>query len=260
MRVEMRVDMLGPAVFRYGDRVIELRPLEKVIHMAVYLAGGTLSTGQLAEDVWTIPTPGSAATLRGCLSKARAKVVAAGGAAEQLSWTVKLGGGRSVVRVPDSWKTDIMLFQQHASEANTAYASGRCEDARNSAARALALWYHDPLPDAGQRPFAAQFTEQLRGLHWATVLTRIKAEICLGRYREVTAQLKQLVDSHPEEISLAGLLATVLYRCDLVAEATRVCQEAIADLGSKGVDAHRLQHFQYEILTGTAALSGPPRW
>lgn len=113
----MSVEMLGPAAFRHSGRVIGLRPLEKVIHMAVYVAGGRLSMARLVEDVWTVPTPGSAATLRGCLSKARAKVVAAGGTAEHLSRTIKVCGGQSVVSLPDNWDVDVRVFQQRAADA-----------------------------------------------------------------------------------------------------------------------------------------------
>ena len=72
------------------------------MHIALRVAGGTRGMTELAEDVWVVPTPGSASTLRGCLSKARAKLVAAGGAAEELTRTVRLSGGRSIVTSPPS--------------------------------------------------------------------------------------------------------------------------------------------------------------
>lgn len=256
----MSVEILGPAAFRYSGRVVELRPLEKVIHMAVYVAGGRLSMARLVADVWTVPTPGSAATLRGCLSKARAKVVAAGGTADQLSRTIKVNGGHSVVSLPDDWEVDTTAFQQRATDASKAYDSGRFADARSSAQAALSLWYHDPLPDAGQRAFAIPFVEQLRGIHRATTLTRIKAEICLGRHREMVAELNQLAQRHPEEGVVAMLLTTALYRSELVPEAAMACQQAIAARDVKGIEALRLQTLQHAILNEAAPIAGPLGW
>ena len=256
----MNVEIIGPAAFRYSGRTVELRPLEKVIHMAVYVAGGRLSIARLVEDVWTVPTPGSVATLRGCLSKARARMVAAGGTADQLSRTIKVSGGQSVVSLPDSWDVDASAFQQRAADTSKAYESGRFADARSSARVTLSLWYDDPLPDAGQRAFAIPFVEQLRGIHWATTVTRIKAEICLGRHREMVAELRQLARRHPEEGVVTALLATALYRSELVPEAAMTCQQAIAAWDGKGVDARRLQVLQHAILNEAAPIAGPLGW
>lgn len=256
----IRADMLGPSVFRHQDRVIDLRPLEKVIHMTLYVAGGTLSMTQLVEDVWTIPTRGSAATLRGSLSTSRAKVIAAGGTAEQLSRTIRLSGRESVVALPGGWDVDIERFRRQATRASTAYETGGFGEAHEFALAALGLWYHDPLPDAGRRPFAIRFVEQLRDIHWATILTKFKAEICLGRHREVVAELRQLAQLHPEELSIAMLLATSLYRSQLLTQAAAVCGEAIARHDGEGIQARRLKELQHAILNEAAPLGGPLGW
>jgi DNA-binding SARP family transcriptional activator len=253
-------EMLGPSVFRHLDRVIDLRPLEKVIHMALYVAGGTLSMTQLAEDVWTVPTPGSLATLRASLSRSRAKVIAAGGTADQLSRTIRLSGRQSVVSLPGGWDVDIDRFRHHAAEASMAYEEGRFGEAHTFALAALGLWYYDPLPDAGQRPFAVRYVEQLQDIHWAATLTRFKAEICLGRHREVVAELRQLTGFHPEELSIAMLLATALYRSQLLPEAAALCREAITRRGEDGIEARRLQDLQHAILNEAAPFEGPLGW
>lgn len=252
--------MLGPSVFRHLDRVIDLRPLERVIHMALYVGGGTLSMTQLAQDVWTVPTPGSAATLRGSLSKSRAKVIAAGGTAEELSRTIRLNGRESVVSLPGGWDVDIDRFRQHAAWASAAYRADRFDEAHAFALAALRLWYHDPLPDAGRRPFAVRFADQLRDIHWATILTKFKAEVTLGRHREVVAELRQLAEFHPEELSIAMLLATALYRSQLLPQATAICGEAITRRDNEGIEARRLREFQHGMLNETAPLSGPLGW
>jgi hypothetical protein len=50
----IRVNMLGPAEFWYRGDLLGLRPLEKEIHIVLWLAGGTLSMQELAEEIWRV--------------------------------------------------------------------------------------------------------------------------------------------------------------------------------------------------------------
>jgi DNA-binding SARP family transcriptional activator len=256
----IKMEMVGPAQFWYEDRRLNFRPLEKLIHIALLVAGGTLSLQQLAEDVWVVPTPGSASTLRGCLSKSRAKLVAAGGTAEQLSRTIRLSGGRTLVSLPDGWDIDADRLRQAAATASLAYELEQFSQARAWSAVALELWYDDPLPDAGHRPFAVRYIEELKDVHWSATLTRIKADICLGRHREVTAELRQLTLQRPNEGEVWMLLAIALYRSDRIPEAVEACQRAIAAREGKGIEARRLQELQHTLLMETAAYRGSVGW
>jgi DNA-binding SARP family transcriptional activator len=256
----IKMDMLGPSEFWYEQRILNFRPLEKVVHIALHVAGGTMSMTQLAEAVWVVPTAGSASTLRGCLSKARAKLVAAGGVPEQLSRTNRLSGGRTLVSLTGGWDIDTDRFRQRAAAAGVAYATGKFSEARAQVDTALKLWYDDPLPDACGRPFAVQYIEELRGIHWSASLTRIKTDICLGSHREVIAELKRLTLERPNEGEVSMLLAIALYRSDLVPEAAEVCQGAIAARELKGVDARRLQELQRAILNETLPRRGILAW
>jgi hypothetical protein len=233
----IKMDMLGPAQVSYGDCVLDLPPLERLVHIALRVAGGTRSTTELIEDVWPVPTPGSAGTLRGCLSRARAKLAAAGGAPDDLTRTVRLGIGRTVVTSPGQWDVDAERFCELVAAAQTAYRAARFDEAQARAKAALNLWYDDPLPDAGGRPFALQYIEELRALHLVATLTKIKAGICLGGHREVVAELRHLSTDRPGEGEIAILLATALYRSDLATEAAAVSQRAIADREGRGIEA-----------------------
>jgi DNA-binding SARP family transcriptional activator len=256
----VKLEMLGPAQFWYSDRRLDFRPLEKLVHIALLVAGGTLSLQQLAEDVWTVPTPGSASTLRGCLSRSRAKLVAAGGTAEQLSRTIRLSDGRTLVSVPDGWDVDADRLREAAAAAGLAYESGQFGEARARAAAALKVWYDDPLPDAGHRPFAVPYIAELKCIHWSVTLTRIKTDICLGRHREVIAELERLTVQRPNEGEVWMLLAIALYRSDRIPEAAEVCRQAIVAREATGIEAHRLQDLQHAILNETALPRGPIGW
>jgi DNA-binding SARP family transcriptional activator len=256
----IKMDMLGPAQLWYNERALNFRPLEKLVHIALRVAGGTRGMTELAEDVWVVPTSGSASTLRGCLSKARAKVVAAGGTAEELTRTIRLSGGRTIVTSPASWNIDTDRFRDGAAAARAAYDAEQFGDAEALANAALKLWYDDPLPDADGRPFALRYIEELEAMHRGATFTRIKAAICLGWHREVIAELRQLAADLPGEGEIPMLLATALYRSDVALEAAEVCQRAIADREGQGIEARRLQGLQHAILNDEALLRGPLGW
>jgi hypothetical protein len=152
--------MLGPSQFWYEDRILDFRPLERVIHIVLCIGGGTMSTTELVKD---LPAKGSAVTLRGCISKTRAKVVAAGGTPEQLTRTIRVSGGQTVVTLTNNRDVDTDRFRQFASAASAAYQAGQFGEARAQVNAAMKLWYHDPLPDAAGRPFAMQYIKDLRG-------------------------------------------------------------------------------------------------
>jgi hypothetical protein len=135
----IKMDMLGPARIWYGDCVLDLRPLERLVHIALWVAGGTRSMSELVEDVWLVPTPGSASTLRGCLSKARAKLAAAGGTGDELTRTVRLSSGRTVVTLPGRWDVDADRFREVVAAAHAAYQAVQFGEAQAQAKAALKL-------------------------------------------------------------------------------------------------------------------------
>ena len=256
----IKMDMLGPARIWYGDCVLDLRPLERLVHIALWVAGGTRRMSELVEDVWLVPTPGSPSTLRGCLSKARAKLAAAGGTGDELTRTVRLSSGRTVVTLPGRWDVDTDRFRQVMAAAHAAYQGMQFGEAQALAKAALKLWYDDPLPDAGGRPFALRYIEELRTLHWAATVTRVKAEICLGWHREAITDLRHMSADRQGEGEITMLLATALYRSDRPTEAAAICQQGIADRQGRGVEARRLQDLQHAILTDQAPDRGPLSW
>jgi DNA-binding SARP family transcriptional activator len=252
--------MLGPSEFRYGDQLIDLPPLERLIHIVLWLAGGTLTMQELAAEIWSVPSSGSASTIRGCLSRSRRKAVNAGACADEMSRTILVRGGRTRIRLPGTWDTDVDQFRRTAEAANKAYANGQFLDSRTLAASALSLWCDDPLPGAGEGPRAKRYREDLQDLHWALTLTRIKSAICASGHREVIAELQRLVKARPNEGEIPMLLATALYRSDRVAEAAKVCEQAIRLREAIGIEARRLQTLQQAILNDAAAIKGPLDW
>jgi hypothetical protein len=137
-----------PSEFWYDGQILSFRPLEKVVHIVLHVYGGTMSMTELAEAIWVVPTTASANTLRGCLSKARAKLVAAGGTPDELSRTKRRSGGRTLVSLTDGFDIDANRLRRCAAAASMAYKSGLFGDARAHVDAVLELWYDDPVPDA----------------------------------------------------------------------------------------------------------------
>jgi DNA-binding SARP family transcriptional activator len=256
----IKVVMLGPTEFRYGDRLIDLPPLEKLIHIVLWLAGGTLTMKELAAEIWSVPSSGSASTIRGCLSRSRKKAVTAGAHTDEMSRTILVRGGRTRIRLPGTWDTDVDHFRRTAEAAREAYANDQFLDSRKLAASALSLWCDDPLPGAGEGPLAKRYREDLQDIYWALTLIRIKSAICTTGHREVIAELHRLVRDRPNEGEIPMLLATALYRSHRVAEAAKVCEQAIRAREAIGIEARRLQALQHAILNDAAAICGPLGW
>jgi DNA-binding SARP family transcriptional activator len=256
----IRVTMLGPARFWYGNHLIDLSPLERQIHIVLWLAGGTLSMQELAAEIWSVPSPGSASTLRGYLSRSRKKAVDAGATAADLSETLASRGGKTRIRLPGTWNIDVDQFRRDAQTARDAYDQNQFPSARKLAEATLSLWYDEPLPDAGDGARAKRSREDLLDIHWAMTLTRIKSAICAGGHREVIAELRRLFKERPHEGEVPMILATALYRSDRVPEAAKVCEQAIRSREGKGIEAKRLQVLQQQILNGTAPDSGALGW
>lgn len=257
----IRMDALGPAQFWYNDVVLDFRPLEKLMLIALWLNGGIRSATELAEDIWIAPTRGSSSTLRGCLSKARAKVAAAGGSPDQLTRTIRLSGRSSLIALPaDVWTVDITQFRDGAGSAHVAYESGEYSKARGLAAATLKLWYPGPLPNAENRPFAVRHIAGLHVVHFGLVLTRIKANIALGLHREAACELRQLTAEQRDDSEVGMLLAMALYRSDQIAEAAAVCRKLVTERANTGIDDPRLDRLQQAILTGQAPARGALDW
>ncbi len=256
----IKATMLGPARFWYGEHLLDLSPLERQIHIVLWLAGGTLSMHELATEVWDMPSPGSASTLRGYLSRSRKKAIAAGATAADLTKTIPARDGKTRIHLSGSWEVDIDRFRDDAQAARDAFDKEEFQSARALAHTALRLWCDDPLFDAGDGSRARRYRDELRDIHWSATLTRFKSTICDGGHHEVIAGLRRLFKERPNEGEVPVILATALYRSDRVPEAAKVCEQAIRTLEGKGIDARRLQALQQQILNGTAPHAGPLGW
>lgn len=253
----IRVDLLGPSRFRYDGQLIPLTPAERLAHLALVVAGGTLTITELADDIWTTAAPANLATLRARLSRSRRKAAALGADPADLSRTERRPDGASLIIGGTGWDMDADRFTASVAEAGQAYGASQYALAHDLTAEAIKLCPRDPVPDAGNRPFAIRYRRRLRALRLSAQITWLKAALCLGNHREIIADMEDLSDEHPGDAELVVLHATTLYRSGRTVDAATVLKRAITRLGDLGIEAPQLGHLQERILSGAASRNGP---
>ena len=136
------------------------------------------------------------------------------------------------------------------------------EDHESVAARlteALRLWRGPVLDglDVGMSGLPAVI--RLEDLRLSTVERRVESDLALGCHREITGELEALVQSHPLNESLRGLLMVALYRSGRQADALAVYRQARQLLAEElGIDpGPALQALELAVLAQSAHLDMP---
>jgi DNA-binding SARP family transcriptional activator len=220
----------------------------------VLLAGGrVVSDEQLADRLWDGHPPTTAsAQIYTYASRLR-----------------KLFGGDLVIsRLTTGYQMDIdqiecdhIEFDRLSQAGTAALRDGRFAEAASTLRRALALWRGRALDDATERLIAME-RPRLEEARMTALEARIKADLSLGRHRQLTAELAGLVAAHPLRERLRAQLMTALYRCDRQGEAiatyhdgrTLLAEELGVDPGPELSDAYQ------QLLTGALASPQTGSW
>jgi DNA-binding SARP family transcriptional activator len=132
--------------------------------------------------------------------------------------------------------------------------------ARRRLAEAEELWRGEPLTDLADTPERQEQVERLREL-WSQVReARIRADLDLGRHRQVLGELERLVVEEPLREPLWGLLMLALYRSGRQVDALRAYERLRVRLGEEwGIDpTPELQRLQWQILRQDPQLEAAP--
>jgi DNA-binding SARP family transcriptional activator len=253
--------LLGPLVLVVGGRPIPLGPKQRVLLLALLLAGGRyVSSARLAELLWDSGArERSSATLRSHVAHLRRSLeeIAGGeGPREGVSGhplhTERMGGGVAYALRVDREQVDATRFQRLVAVGREQLGQARFSEAAASLADALALWRGQPLADVADRPFAAGEAKRLEALHRLAWIARVEVEVHLGRHGEVTGELEAMLACWPDDAGVRQLLAVCLHRASRTAEAARVCREGIALGVGEGLDVSILEALQRDLLRPAA--------
>jgi DNA-binding SARP family transcriptional activator len=227
--------------------------MERAVLLALYCAeGAALSPQRLGALLWDQASDRSPITLRRHIAgtrKAAAGEVVVTRRQGSGATSYSLGIGRDQV--------DAVRFQREVADGCREFRQGRIGEAAWQLERALEQWRGTPLADAARRPFARAQITRLENTYRTAVITKLKADISLGKHREVTGELEALATEWPEDGEVWRLLVTCLYRSERPMEAARVCRQAIHALRDQGLDDRPMRELQHATLAGTLPRHGP---
>jgi DNA-binding SARP family transcriptional activator len=255
--VLIKIKAFGRFEVYHGDMLIHMRPRQMLLLQILLCAQGALDTNRVVELLWHRPTGGSRKTLHGQISKIRKAVEAVGGGKEDLIVTVNAGEGRYLYQLADGIDIDVDRFRQQVAAGCEAYRLGLIEQAAWELAVALTLAPEEPLHHIKDKRWAAHYVQQLTEEWKNAIITRIEADISLGRHREVAGELKTLVSHWPGEDDLKKLLIVVLYRSGRDNEALDYCQLVINAKRAQGHNERVFLDLQRDVLRGDLPRRGP---
>lgn len=240
-----------PTVLRWRDQRVTLRPMERVVILALVCAKGySLTALKLARQLYGDDRrEGAARTTASHAAHIRKALrTVAGDDRALVSETVRGGVAYRFDIIPDC--IDAVRFDRQVVAGCRQFQQGLHEEAAATLDAALSLWRGAPLSDAADWPFASAEITRLENLHRAAIITRIEARIAVGRHREVVGDLEGMAAAHPDDGKVWQLLITSLYRSERDAESTAACQDAIRAFHRRGLDTSRLEALQHDVLTG----------
>ena len=248
--------ILGPLEVDDRGRRLPLRgPRQRALLASLLLrAGEIVPEDRLLDEVWRgEPPPSGGAALRVRISQLR-KALAATGSPPAL--TSRPPG---YVLEVDAGQVDALRFERLLGEGRRLLADGDPTAAAATLREALELWRGPALAEFADDPFAAAESARLEELRIQAVEERVKAELLLGRHRELAAELEGLVAEHPFRERLRGQLMLALYRSGRQAEALAAYRDVrsvyVEELGIE--PTRRLQDMEQRILRQDSSLDAP---
>jgi|SRR5580658_1153220 DNA-binding SARP family transcriptional activator len=241
-----------PTILRWHGQRVDLRPMERVVILALLCAKGhSLTALKLARQLYPDDQrQGAARTTASHTAHIRKALRAAVGHDQALvSDRVRGGVAYRLDIVSDC--IDAHRFERQVAAGCREFQRGLHEEAVTTLEAALNLWRGAPLSDAADWPFAITEIARLENLHRAASITLMETRIRVGRYREVVGELAGMAAARPGDGKVWHLLIMSLYRSERDAEAGAACQDGIRAFRGLGLDTSRLEALQREVLTGS---------
>jgi DNA-binding SARP family transcriptional activator len=255
MTPKLEFCLLGPLVVRCGGVVLPVPRGRQRAVLAVLLlnVGRVVSVGEIAETLWgPAPLPSASATVRNYVKRLRRVL----GNADQARIVTRSPG--YVIEV-DPGELDVARFEVLLEGARNAARGDSWEAAADQARAALALWRGEPLADVESEALSLREVPRLTELRLQAEELRIDAELRLGHYGVVIAEVERMAAAHPLREHLHALLMLALYRDGRQAEALAAYQHArrvlVDELGAE--PGAELRELHRQILTTGPVLAGP---
>lgn len=251
----IRYNVLGPLELRSGATVYTPRgpKIGRVLALLLLQANQFVRVQTLAEELWDERPPRTAVTtirthvyhLRTMLERGSAIGVPAGLLATEPA------GYRFAV---EPGQLDCEEFDRLTDRGRALLKRGAVDQAAVVLRSALELWRGPALVNLTSGPVLCRHVDQLEESRIGALELRIEADLQLGRHRELVAELRGLVATHPLNEWFHARLIEALHRCGRRGEALQAFLDLRAVLACElGVEpSAALQRIQHEILTSGA--------
>jgi DNA-binding SARP family transcriptional activator len=222
-----------------------------VLLAALLLGGGrVVSVDALAEVLWQgSPPAGARGALHSAVQRLRSTL---GRSGADLVETRPPG---YLIRVDDA-EFDVRRFSALAARGHAAAADGSWAQAASLLREALGLWRGEPLADVPSQLLRDREAPAIKDQRLQALVTRIDADLHLGRPGEILPELRQLVTAHPLQEQLRAQLMLSFYRSGRQADALAAYQDVRRVLAAElGIDpGPELRLLHQRILAADSEL------
>jgi DNA-binding SARP family transcriptional activator len=246
----IRFSLLGPVVATRDGLAVPLGgPKQRgVLAMLLLNANRVVSIGQIVDGIWADHAPERAFNVVQVYVSALRRALEPPGAEPERQLLVTRGQGYQLRA--DEQSLDVLEFLELASKGRRLMETFHYAEAGKVLRQALSLWNGPALTDVADRPFAEAERAALEESRLAALEARIVADLALGRYADLVAELRVLVAEQPLRERFHGLLMEALYRTGRQGDALAAFRHARAVLADElGVDpSPELRDLERRIL------------
>jgi DNA-binding SARP family transcriptional activator len=247
--------LLGPLVVRDGTRDVSVSaPRQRALLAALLLeAGRVVGLDALAEVLWEgQPPAGARGALHSAVQRLRSTLGSSG------ADLIETRAPGYLIRVDDG-QLDVREFSALAARGQAAAAAGTWAQAADLLREALGLWRGEPLADVPSQLLRDREAPAIKDQRLQALVTRIDADLHLGRQGEILTELRQLVVAHPLQEQFHTQLMLSLYRSGRQADALAAYQDVRRVLARElGIDpGPELRLLHQRILAADSELLLP---
>jgi DNA-binding SARP family transcriptional activator len=245
----VRINVLGPLEVRHGNVVIPLAGMKQRVFLSSLALNprAAVPASVLIDALWGAAPPQTARTKVHTHVCELRKTLGAYRDDQPEGWPVVTGRGG--YQLSGDIELDSWEFEDNASRARQASRLGQYAQASDSFARAMAMWRSPALSDVESDAIQVAASALNEGRLLA-IEGKAEADLQLGWFDQVVADLVQVAAANPLRERLRGQLMLALYRRGCRNEALAVYRDghrAISrELGlPPGPQLRRLQQFMY---------------
>ncbi|MEU9507197.1 AfsR/SARP family transcriptional regulator [Micromonospora sp. NPDC048170] len=229
----------------------------QVLALLLLSPGRVVPIESFIEELWDADPPASAVTTTQTYMYQLRKILHGDDGRREPVLLTRAPG--YLLRVQQG-QTDVELFDRFAGQGRAMLAAGEVQRAAERLRQALALWRGPvAMPDVSCGPLLQAHLAALEERRIRVLYERIQADLMLGRYADLVAELRRLVAERPLDEWLHCRLMAALYGLGRRGEALAAYQQARDVLQEQlGLDpSAALRRMQRLVLAGLPLDAAP---